>query len=203
MPKKIKKNPKNKKTKGIKYPQKSKIAVPQGKSLSADETFRLAVQNLQAGNLLQAEQFCQQLLALDPNNVDGNHLLGIIAAQQGGRNDVAIEFLQKALSLNPNNAEIHLNLGNVLQESNRMEESISSYRKALSLKPDYTEAHYNLGLALYRRSLYAEARPHFKKAVQLEPFNEVIRNAPPFRQYGTVETKTDNEPLDGHYGHHH
>ena len=93
--------------------------------------------------------------------------------------------------------------GNHFFAQQRYRDAASKYEAAIKSQSSLGEAHYNLGLALYRRSLYAEARPHFKRAAQLEPFNKVIRNAPPFRKYGTVETKTDNEPLDEHYGHQH
>jgi len=93
--------------------------------------------------------------------------------------------------------------GNHFFAQQRYRDAVSKYEAAIQSQSSLGEAHYNLGLALYRRSLYAEARPHFKRAAQLEPFNKVIRNAPPFRKYGTVETKTDHEPLDEHYGHQH
>jgi tetratricopeptide (TPR) repeat protein len=93
--------------------------------------------------------------------------------------------------------------GNQFFAQQRYRDAVMKYQEAINAQSSLGEAHYNLGLALYRRSLYAEARPHFKKAAQLEPFNKVIRNAPPFRKYGTVETKTENEPVDGHYGHQH
>jgi len=93
--------------------------------------------------------------------------------------------------------------GNHFFSGQRFRDAAMKYQEAINVQSSLGEAHYNLGLALYRRSLYVEARPHFKKAAQLEPFNKVIRNAPPFRKYGTVGTKTDNEPLDEHYGHQH
>ena len=70
------------------------------------------------------------------------------------------------------------------------------YEAAIKVQSTLGEAHYNLGLALYRRSLHAEARPHFIKAAQLEPFNQVIRNAPSFRKYGTPKPKAKEELRD-------
>ena len=93
--------------------------------------------------------------------------------------------------------------GNHFFAQQRYRDAASKYEAAINVQSSLGEAHYNLGLALYRRSLYVEARPHFKKAAQLEPFNKVIRNAPPFRKYGTGGTKTDNDPRDEHDGHQH
>ncbi len=78
----------------------------------------------------------------------------------------------------------------------RYRDAARKYESAIKVQPTLGEAYYNLGLALYRRGLYAEARPHFEKAAQLEPYNQVIRNAPPFRKYGTPKPKANDEPRD-------
>ena len=97
----------------------------------------------------------------------------------------------------------HIVEGNRLFFRQRLRDAATKYQAAIDAQSSLGEAHYNLGLALYKRGLYADARPHFKKAAQLEPYNTVIRNAPPFRKYGTVKTKTENETHDGHFGHQH
>jgi tetratricopeptide (TPR) repeat protein len=42
-------------------------------------------------------------------------------------------------------------LGNVLDELQRLDESIAAYRQAVALAPRYADAHYNLALAHERR----------------------------------------------------
>lgn len=93
--------------------------------------------------------------------------------------------------------------GNVLFAKRDFREAIWKYEAAINAQSSSGEAHYNLGLALTKRGLYSEARPHFEKAAELEPFNMVIRNAPPFRKYTTVEPSTPEPASDGHMGHQH
>lgn len=77
------------------------------------------------------------------------------------------------------------------------------YQEAIDIQSSLGEAHYNLGLALSQRRLFSEARPHFEKAAELEPFNQVIRNAPPFRKYELPATTIQEPAHDGHMGHQH
>jgi tetratricopeptide (TPR) repeat protein len=93
--------------------------------------------------------------------------------------------------------------GNRLFEKQYYREAATKYEAAIKAQSSSGEAHYNLGLALSKRSLYSEARPHFEKAAELEPFNTVIRNAPPFQKYTTVEPSTPEPASDGHMGHQH
>ena len=138
MSRKLRKNKKNKKTGPVQSLQENK-KIQQGISLTPEQTYQSAVQYFQAGNLQQAEQFSKKLLSVDPESESANHLMGIIIARKGGRNDLAAGFIQKALAVNPDNIEAHKNLGELLQGAGRLDEAVISYQKALSLKPDYVD----------------------------------------------------------------
>ncbi|MDT3776676.1 tetratricopeptide repeat protein [Nitrospira sp. MA-1] len=78
--------------------------------------------------------------------------------------------------------------GNRLFAEHRWTSAIIKYEEAVQAQPKLAEAHYNLGMALYKKGPVSAARPHFLKAADLAPGHPVIRNAPPFRKYGTVES---------------
>ena len=103
---------------------------------------------------------------------------------------------------NPLVAQIIID-GNLRFAEHRWTAAIEKYEDAIHAQPKLAEAHYNLGLTLYRKGPVSASRPHFIEAANLAPGHPVIRNAPPFRKYGTAEPQTENEPLDGHYGHQH
>lgn len=96
-----------------------------------------------------------------------------------------------------------------IKEGNRLfalrdwTEASKKYEAAIQAQSSLGEAHYNLGLSLHQQGRYAESRPHFVKAAKLEPGNSIIRNAPPFRTYGTINPDTEPEYSDGHAGHSH
>ena len=54
------------------------------------EALAIAVQHHQAGRLQQAEQIYRNILAVEPNNANAIHLLGLIAYQVG-RHEVAVQ----------------------------------------------------------------------------------------------------------------
>ncbi len=93
--------------------------------------------------------------------------------------------------------------GNRLFAEHRWTAAIGKYEEAIQAQPKLAEAHYNLGLALSKRRLFSEARPHFERAVELEPFNQVIRNAPPFRKYEPPAPGIPEPAHDGHSDHQH
>ena len=48
-----------------------------------DQTWDIAIEHHQAGRLKQARQLYEEILRVDPRNVDALHLLGVVLHQQG------------------------------------------------------------------------------------------------------------------------
>ena len=59
-------------------------------------------------------------------------------------------------------------LGNVLDELERLDESIAAYRRAVALAPRYADAHYNLALAYERKGRRRQALRHWQAIVKLD-----------------------------------
>jgi len=59
-------------------------------------------------------------------------------------------------------------LGNVLDELQRLDESIAAYRRAVALAPRYADAHYNLALAYERTGEHRHALRHWQAYVRLD-----------------------------------
>jgi Tfp pilus assembly protein PilF len=96
------------------------------------------------GRLQEAEKLYRQILAGDPGDADGLHLLGVIAFQSGD-SETAVTLIRKAIGLKPNAASYHANLGNVLQQQGYARDAATSYLQALRIKPGLAEVHVNLG----------------------------------------------------------
>jgi tetratricopeptide (TPR) repeat protein len=130
----------------------------------ADEGLR----HHQAGQLDRARALYLKALALQSNDADVLHLLGLLRHQQGSSLR-AVELIAKAVAIKPDYPEAHSNLGNVLSDLGRSAEAVASYREALRLRPDFSEAHSNLGAALHALGRPAEAEASHREALRLRP----------------------------------
>ncbi len=128
----------------------------------------IAIQHHQGGRLQAAEQIYRQILALEPNQPDAIHLLGLIAFQRG-QPDEAVACYRRALELRPDCAEVHNNLGNALKQQGKPDEAVACYHRALELKPDCAGAHGNLGNVLREQGKLDEAVASYRRALELMP----------------------------------
>ncbi len=132
------------------------------------QAIETAVQNLQRGNLAHAETLFRRVLAIEPNNADALHLLGVITFQTG-RVDMAIEYIKRAIQVLPLMAEAHNSLANALRAKGLPQEAIAAYRSAVRLRANYPEAHYNLGTLLRETGCAEQAIDSFRSALELQP----------------------------------
>ncbi len=132
------------------------------------EALAIAVQHHQAGRWRAAEQIYRQILAVDPQQPDAIHLLGMMA-HGAGQHEVAIEYIQQAIRLNGTESVFHNNLGAAYRAAGKLPEAVACYRQAVELKPGYAEAHYNLGNVFRDQGKLDEAVTCYRRAVELKP----------------------------------
>lgn len=81
----------------------------------------------------------------------------------------AVHALQKAAKRLPGDIEVQVNLGNVLQETGRLDDAIACYHRALALNPAIPEVHNNLGNVLKDQRRFDVAVGSYRKALALNP----------------------------------
>ena len=81
------------------------------------------------GRLLEAEAVCRQILQTRPDVAEAEHLLGVIA-HQNGKLAEAIEHVRRATRLAPKVALFHANLGEMLRLAGRPKLAADSARAA-------------------------------------------------------------------------
>jgi Tfp pilus assembly protein PilF len=124
----------------------------------------VAIRHHQAGELQQAEAAYRQVLALQPDQPEALHFLGILCYQTG-RLQEAAAHLAKATQLRPEQAAFHSNLGAVYQALGKLEAAIGCYSQAVALQPDHLQALFNLGLCHFQLGQYDQAELYYRQAL--------------------------------------
>jgi tetratricopeptide (TPR) repeat protein len=127
-----------------------------------------AVGHLQRNETAEGEAILQQVLGLEPDDLETLQVLGALRASQG-RFSEAEEHYRHSLAINPDQPQVLNALGQVLNRSNRNAQAIETFRQAVALKPNFAEGHLNLGLALSFERRHADAEKSFRDALRLQP----------------------------------
>ena len=126
------------------------------------------------GDLQQAQQCYERLLAVQPEHAEALNFLGILL-QQRGQSTQAEQMLRRALRSAPGYAAAYTNLGNVLVVQKRFEEAIAAYRQALRCRADEVDAALNLGALLRGLGRLPEGLAAYRQASASRPDDAAIQ----------------------------
>jgi tetratricopeptide (TPR) repeat protein len=130
----------------------------------------------QAGMLDAAEALYRQALAIDANQFEAVHFLGVLQAQRGNLLK-AERLVSKSLTLNAQRAEAHLNHARILRDLQRPDATVESCNRALRLNPGLVAASVLLGNALRDLACYDAALEAYERAIALRPgYHDAIYN---------------------------
>lgn len=120
------------------------------------------------GQLVQAKERYQLILARDPAHFDALQLLAVLEKQLGNHAS-ALELFDRALRIKRSDFSVFYNRGNTLLELGRFEEALASHEQALRIKPDHAAAHNNRGLVLQQLRRLDEALESYAQALRIQP----------------------------------
>lgn len=127
----------------------------------------LCAQQLAAGDLKQAEVYCDLGLEFAPRYADLWVNKGLIA-MYAGKKEARNHFI-KAIRLNKEHAAAYMNLGKLYLDEGATGKAHDSFRRALKVNPDYLEARWNLGLTFIKRSELDKAEKEFLTLLVINP----------------------------------
>lgn len=122
----------------------------------------------------QAQNICEKLLAIEPQDSIGWLNLGVCAAHQE-QTHFAIECFDKCLQIDPNSVGALANKGNAHQDLEEFEVAEDCYKKALVLDPQYEEALIGSGNLLNELKRYDVALDQFDQAIKINPHNHLAK----------------------------
>lgn len=132
------------------------------------EAIQQGLAHQRSGNLPAAEQIYRQVLTVAPRHPDAQHLLGLIAAQQG-RASEAIARIGAAIAEAGTAPLFHHNLGNVYLGQERPAEAEGCFRRALAIDPDYVASQRQLAGVLQRSGRREESAVLWKRVLTRFP----------------------------------
>lgn len=121
-----------------------------------------------------AETALVGVLALAPDNVEAQRLLGLMEQLRGDYAQ-AMAILRQALALSPNDALIHMNLGTLLYARGEFEAALAALQRACDLAADFAPAWFNLGKMLKMQGRPAGAITALHRALDLAPEHVAAR----------------------------
>jgi tetratricopeptide (TPR) repeat protein len=131
-------------------------------------TLNRAISAYKAGQLVEAEQLCQQIVAARQDVFDALHLLALVQTLLG-KKEAAIASFDRALKVRPDYAEALSNRGLTLYELKRFDEALASFDDALKRAPNHAEALFNRGLTLHALKRFEQALVSFDGALKVRP----------------------------------
>ena len=158
--------------------------------ISVDRNLSKAKIAEKKGDIEQAEQLYNDVLAAFPNNararnalnklksggpnasasaasVPQDQLENLISLYKNGRLGEAIELGETLVDTHPRSVPIYNILGAANSGLRRLDQAIECFTKALQIKPDYAEAHNNLGNTLQDLCRGEEAIACYSKAMEI------------------------------------
>lgn len=136
--------------------------------MATESPLQAAIALHQAGQLAQAIQAYQALIAAKPDDGQLHGLLGAAYLQTGAYSD-AQHHLRIAVTKDPANPEHFYNLGLSLQNHADFNGALEAYQQAIHLKPNFVSAHGNYANVLRDLGRYEEAQQHYQQAINLNP----------------------------------
>lgn len=133
-----------------------------------DAKFRLGQAYYRKKIYLDAINYLEQVIKVNPGHVEALELLGIIYHVRN-ESAKAIKTLKSVIKHNPKNFNAYYLLGLNYFKEKKYDMMIDSYKKAIEINPDFADAHYNLGMAYYYSNMYEEAIKELEIAKKLNP----------------------------------
>lgn len=150
-------------------------------SQTVESALTTAVEHHQKGRLPQAAAIYRQVLAVDPDHADANHLLGIVAFQEEKFAD-AVDLIGKARDLVPKETNFNINLGKALSQLGKFTDAAEAFwaggdfttaeticRQAIEHEPENYLPHLMLSYILADLDHPREAEAAVYKAFDLMP----------------------------------
>jgi Flp pilus assembly protein TadD len=137
-------------------------------SVPLSDALMLAERHRREGRLAEADALCRRVLDMQSDHYEAEHLLGVIAHQNGNLGE-AIAHVGKAAELAPGVAFLHANLSEMLRLAGRIDDAVDAANRALALHPEFAQPLNNLARIAAARGDSQQALAFCRRALALAP----------------------------------
>lgn len=137
----------------------------------------------------EAESFQRQIIARDPNFVEGHILQASILAVQNKPESEVVAKVNEAIAIDPTRAETYISLSRYYVTKEKYGEAEATLKRGIEASPMRALGIIEYGRFLNYANRTVEAEAQFARAVELEPLSIEAHEA--FAQHFTVAKKYD------------
>ena len=116
----------------------------------------------------EADRLAKEVLAKDPNSIEGHILMGSILFAQNQR-DKAFEELNHAIQIDPKRVESYLSMAKAYIADKNPQKAEEFFTRAIQINGNSSLAHTEYGKFLAQTNRGAEAETELRKAVEVGP----------------------------------
>ncbi|HJP93262.1 MAG TPA: tetratricopeptide repeat protein [Pyrinomonadaceae bacterium] len=116
----------------------------------------------------ESERLAKEVLAKDPNNIEGHILMGSVLFAQSEK-DKAFAELNHAIELDPKRVESYLSMAKFYVVTNDRDKAEELYKRAISVNDQSPLVHVEYGKFLTQSNRLTEAEAELRKAVEVGP----------------------------------
>lgn len=131
-------------------------------------TYYLAGSRNRSDIIAESEKLAREVLAKDPNHIEGHILMGGVLFAQNQK-EKAFDELNRAIEIDPKRVESYLSLARFYIVTNQRDKAEELYRRAISVNNNSPLAHTEYGKFLAQSNRQPEAEAELRKAVEVGP----------------------------------
>ena len=141
-------------------------ALENQRNVATERNLIIAFKRLNQPNL--ALPLCERLLQDTPEDIWINHNAALFAWELK-QWDRCLAYFEQAIRIEPNRADLHSNIGAVLQKLGRLHDATDSLQKSLTLEPERLDAWLNLAVVQSEQHHLDLAAASYTRVLNLDP----------------------------------
>ena len=124
---------------------------------------------IQPSMIAETAKLRDEILAADPNFIEGHILSASILAAQAKPDAEVVNAVNKAIALDPHRIESYVSLERLYITREKIPEAEAAIKKGIDASPSAVLGHTEYGRFLTYASRDAEAETQFRKAIEIDP----------------------------------